>query len=201
MSISNKYEPGEFGYWWTIIKGKKDIEGVDYQTGIDVSCEDLTSLRGSPRSVGRGFWCNDNKLTSLRYCPEKVAGSFLCNNNLLTSLEYCPRSVGRSFYCGRNQLTSLKHCPQQIRESFWCQKNHLTNLKHGPSSIGGTFECADNDILDPLSDIIENNIIASDYVLTRDNHLTYDEIKEIIRQRAIKRQLGPFAITVPGGKL
>ena len=70
---SNKYEPGEFGYWWTIIKGKKDIEGVDCKRGIDASCEGLTSLRGAPRSIDGNFYCSDNRLTSLEHCPKRVA--------------------------------------------------------------------------------------------------------------------------------
>jgi len=27
MSTPNKYEPGEFGYWWTVTKKREDIEG------------------------------------------------------------------------------------------------------------------------------------------------------------------------------
>ena len=34
----------------------------------------LTTLEGSPKSVGGGFYCNDNELTSLKGSPEYIGG-------------------------------------------------------------------------------------------------------------------------------
>ena len=50
----------------------------------------LTSLEGSPSSVGRHFSCIDNKLTTLKGSPSSVGGHFSCRYNNLTSLKGAP---------------------------------------------------------------------------------------------------------------
>ena len=44
-----KYKKGEFGYWWTVEKGNKDIEGKVYAGSIACYCSSLTSLKGAPK--------------------------------------------------------------------------------------------------------------------------------------------------------
>ena len=80
---SSKYKEGEFGYWWTVIKGREDIEGKVYDGNIYGSDEDLTSLRGAPKEVKGDFWFSYNKLKSLKGCPQKVGGDFNFNYNKL----------------------------------------------------------------------------------------------------------------------
>src|SRR6185369_7179398 len=41
----------------------------------------LTSLKGCPRIVEKGFYCYQNELTSLDGCPEWVGGDFSCGHN------------------------------------------------------------------------------------------------------------------------
>ena len=178
---ANKYKKGEFGYWWTVTLGRKDIDGTDYAGGIDASSECLTSLRGAPCSVGYDFWCNDNELTSLKYCPEIVPGEFWCHPNALTSLEHAPTNIGMG---------------------FWCNNNELTNLAHSLYKVGGVFACANNPIEYPIAEIIDNDIIAKSYLITDADRVTFEELEAEKQRRAnIKRQLGPFAITPPGGKI
>ena len=62
----------------------------------------LTSLKGAPRIVERGFCCSHNELTSLKGAPEKVKWDFDCSNNKLTSLKGVPKEVGGDFYCRKN---------------------------------------------------------------------------------------------------
>jgi len=223
MSTSNKYKPGEFGYWWTVTKGNEDIEGVDYEGMIVASRQKLTSLRGSPRSVTGDFFCIENKLKSLEYCPENVDGDFCCsynqltsikhcpaqvngrfwcNNNKITNLEHSPKKVGGDFCCNCNKLTSLEHCPESVGGSFHCHLNQLICLVSGPVSVAGSFECERNSISDPLSEVINSGIIAEDYQISEDLRMTFEEIEiEKLRRANVKRQLGPFAITVTGGKI
>jgi len=202
MGTSNKYEPGEFGYWWTVTMGKKDIEGVDCKRGIDASCEGLTSLRGAPRSIDGNFYCSDNRLTSLEHCPKRVAGSFYCKENRLTSLEHCPTNVGGGFYCHRNNLKSLEYCPERVSGNFYCDSNEITNLTHAPREVGKYFGCENNPIADPVTEIISNNIMAEVYRINEGEQLTFKNIAAEKQRRAnIKRQLGPFAIAAPGKKL
>ena len=41
-------------------------------------CDNLTSLEGAPKEVGK-FYCRDcDKITSLKGAPEWVGGSFYC---------------------------------------------------------------------------------------------------------------------------
>jgi len=202
MSTSNKYNPGEFGYWWTVTMERKDIECLDYEDEIDASFESLTSLRGAPRIVTGNFWCNNNRLTSLEHCPESVEGDFWCSNNQLTSLKHCPKNVTGVFWCNDNRLTSLEHGPESVAGNFYCNDNELTNLVHAPHEIKGSFECENNPMEDPIAEIISNNIVAKDYLIDKNSRITFEELKtEKLRRANIRRQLGPFAITVPGSKI
>ena len=66
------------------------------------SCENITSLEGSPKKVGEDFYCGScNKLTSLEGAPEEVGGIFNCRYcDNLKSLEGAPKKVYDKFYCG-----------------------------------------------------------------------------------------------------
>jgi hypothetical protein len=62
----------------------------------------LTSLRGSPQSVGGGFSCNDAKITSLMGAPKWVGGLFNCYATEITSLHNVHKQIyhiGGWFYC------------------------------------------------------------------------------------------------------
>jgi len=85
----------------------------------------LTSLEGSPQSVGEDFYCISNQLTSLKGGPQSVGGYFECRRNKLTSLEGSPKSVGSEFYCSENELTSLEGCTENIAGSFNCDGNPI----------------------------------------------------------------------------
>jgi hypothetical protein len=90
---------------------------------FDCSYNDLTSLEGSPQTVGGDFYCNHNQLTSLEGAPQTVSGDFYFPNNQLTSLEGAPQTVNGNFYCNDNQLTSLEGAPQTVSGNFYCSDN------------------------------------------------------------------------------
>ena len=115
---------------------------------LDFYCSDnkLTTLKGSPKSVGRFFNCSANNLTSLEGCPDSVGHDFECDLNKLTDLKGCPKSVVGGFYCGYNNLTSLEGSPDSVGDNFKCNSNNLTDLKGSPKSIGGWFYCHNNPI-------------------------------------------------------
>ena len=139
-----KYKKGEFGYWWTVIKGNKDIEGKVYVGIISCRYSSLVSLKGAPKEVGGSFYCHGNDLTSLKGAPEKVGGNFDCSYNKLTTLEGAPKEVGGGFDCSCNKLTSLKGAPKEIGDGFDCSYNKLTSLKGAPKEVGGNFYCSGN---------------------------------------------------------
>ena len=99
-----------------------DLSDVEV-TGV-FSCRNnkLTSLIGSPHTVGQDFWCENNELTNLIGAPHTVGGSFACTNNNLTSLEGCPITVSGSFYCSGNNLTSLEGIPKTVGGNFYIGK-------------------------------------------------------------------------------
>jgi len=81
-----------------------NLHDVHVTGWFDCSHNDLTSLEGSPRSVGLNFDCGYNKLISLKGAPKSVDGYFYCINNNITDLEGGPESVGEYFYCDKNPL-------------------------------------------------------------------------------------------------
>jgi len=67
----------------------KDVKG-----SFNCSGNDLTSLEGSPETVGEIFWATHNKLTSLKGGPKEVGAFYSVAYNELTSLEGGPEKVG-----------------------------------------------------------------------------------------------------------
>ena len=134
------------GYFDCSFNNLTSLEGAPREVGRKFYCRHnkLTSLEGAPREVGGGFDCQYNKLTSLKGAPEKVGGYFDCHNNDLISLEGSPREVGGYFDCGDNKLTSLKGAPEKVGGDFYCQNNKLTSLKGAPEKVGGCFDCFRN---------------------------------------------------------
>jgi hypothetical protein len=62
----------------------------------------LTSLKGSPKWVGRYFDCGNNRLASLEFSPDYVGGYLDCRYNPLTD-NYCDTEIGGCFYTRSNQ--------------------------------------------------------------------------------------------------
>jgi len=90
--------------------------------------KDLTILPLKFGNVSGSFSCSENELTTLKGCPKSVGGGFYCNNNKLTLLEGCPQSVGSYFSCSENELTSLEGCPQSVGGGFDFSNNKLKDL-------------------------------------------------------------------------
>jgi hypothetical protein len=139
-----------------------------FRGDVDLSNKGLTELPLKFRNVTGYFYCYDNKLTSLEGSPQSVGGRFDCgDNNQLTSLEGGPREVGGNFYCGNNHLTSLEGCPQSVGGSFFCKNNKLTSLDGCPK-VGGYFYCLQNP---PLPKEIMDNPKAEILRLQRESKL------------------------------
>lgn len=99
------------------------LKNVTVDDNFVCEMNQLTSLKNSPKYVGRDFWCNDNSLISLQGAPSSVGRDFWCNVNKLTSLIGAPSSVGGSFYCSFNKLTSLEGAPKTVGGEFSCGRN------------------------------------------------------------------------------
>ena len=123
-----------------------DDGSIDVDGEVDLSRRNLTKLPLKFRNVSGTFACHINELTSLEGAPKFVGRHFSCSRNLLKSLEGAPKFVDGEFSCGYNQLISLKGSPKSVGGSFYCQYNMITSLKGGPESVGVIFECSNNRI-------------------------------------------------------
>ena len=149
----------------------------------------LTTLKGSPKSVGGNFECSDNKLTSLEYCPESVGGDFDCSGNLLTSLEYCPESVGRNFYCYDNQLTSLEGLPE-IGGYINCRHNQITDFKGVSEFFEGYFFSEGNPIEEIYTLFLQEDSIndskciqwINEFDVIQGDKIVLDRLEEVFHQ-------------------
>jgi len=119
---------------------------IDVDGSVGLHCKGLTKLPLKFRNISGYFFCQDNHLTSLEGSPSSVGDDFYCSNNKLISLKGGPSSIGGGFYCGVNELTTFEGGPSSIGGFFNCRYNQLTTFGDFPSSIGGSFYCASNPI-------------------------------------------------------
>lgn len=65
---------------------------------FNCACNQLKSLKGSPKIINDYFSCNTNKLISLKFGPNIIKGDIICYKNELLSLDYLPIIYG-VLYC------------------------------------------------------------------------------------------------------
>ncbi len=124
------------------LKGCKDIVNGNF------SCANnkLQTLEYGPRIVKGNFDCSGNNLENLKYSPKNVMGDYDCSKNGLETLQYVTDNVGRDFICSYNKLKDLSHSPMNVGASFYCLETGLESLKDAPKIIKGGFNCAGNNI-------------------------------------------------------
>lgn len=98
------------------------------------------------RNVSGDFNCSNNNLTSLEGSPQSVGEDFDCSQNILLSLKGGPESVKGDYLCGVNSLSSLEGSPKIIGCAFWCHHNYLKSFKGAPEVIGREFQCFENPV-------------------------------------------------------
>lgn len=110
-------------------------------------CENLTSLKGSPKKVNGGFDCGYcKKLISLEGAPKETRGDFCCNYcKNLKSLKGAPEVVRGDFYCSYcDNLKTLEGAPKEVSGDFDCGYcKGLISLKGAPEKVGKNFYCGD----------------------------------------------------------
>ncbi len=151
----------------TIENGEKIIRG-------DVSLFDLklTELPDlSDVKVLGSFLCYNNQLQTLEGAPKYVGRSFSCNSNpQLTNLEGAPEYVGGSFDCGYNYLQTLEGAPKYVGEGFECEQNsQLTTLKGLPRFIGGNLCWCSTKVT--MEDFYENLLLSD----VKGNPMAWDD--------------------------
>ncbi len=116
-----------------VVKGDLDLSGLqltelpDLSTvtvngTFDCSQNNLKSLKGAPRHVGKNFICFANQLKTLDGGPESVGGDYICSENCLVSLKGISGQVGGNLNCCGNQIVSWKHYPQSFNRILFDYK-------------------------------------------------------------------------------
>lgn len=135
---------GDINLWNKNLSQLPDLGMVVVQGNFICDNNNLTSLKGAPRSVGGNFSCSHNQLKDLQGAPKTVGGYFSCTHNQLADLYGAPQNVGGGFWCAYNGLMSLHGAPASVGGDFECYANRLTNLQGALASVAGDFVCYDN---------------------------------------------------------
>ena len=102
------------GRWSVNNEGLVNIKGDFWceEQGL----EDFLGIRFG--KVSGRFWCHNNQLRTLDGAPREVGRNFRCHGNQLRTLEGSPRKVGGFFYCYGNPFISLEGAPEVIKDNF-----------------------------------------------------------------------------------
>ncbi len=114
--------------------GSYDVEGY-----VDLHDMRLERLPLRFRNVSGYFYCGNNQLITLEGAPKEVGKGFNCKDNNLITLEGGPEYVGGDFDCHFNNLTNLIGAPKKVRKDFDAVHNKLTTLEGAPKYVGGTW--------------------------------------------------------------
>ena len=160
-----------------------DDGSIDVDGSVNINFYDLTELQLKFGVVTLDFYCSDNKLTTLKGSPKSVGRFFNCSANNLTSLEGCPDSVGHDFECDLNKLTDLKGCPKSVGGRFDCRDNELYDIDFIPEFIGKDFVSHMNPI-----GVLCNNVdidflrAFKSYKVLKDNVVNLKRLKYLMSQ-------------------
>jgi len=131
---------------------------IDIDGSVDLNNRNLTKLPLRFGVVSGNFLCCLNQLTTLVGSPRTVGGDFYSySNKLLQNLIGSPVSVGGKFRCSFSGLTSLEGSPANVGKLYDCISNpNLNNTYSGGVDIevGGGFKSINTKL--PLQ--IVNNI-------------------------------------------
>src|SRR5271157_5842017 len=106
MSKDDKIFPSN---WSKNADGSFDVDG-----DVRLSQQGFKELPFRFRKVTGDFLCHDNRLTSLKGSPDSVGGDFYCFNNQLTSLDGAPDSVRGNFSCSDNKKKFSKEDVKKV---------------------------------------------------------------------------------------
>lgn len=143
-----------------------DDGSIDVDGNVNLSTGNIKEIPLNFNKVSGCFWIDGNGITSLKGSPKTVGVDFDCNMNNLTSLEGGPKVVGGVYLCDNNYLTNLKGSAEECK-SFRCAKNDLTSLESDLKHIKGKlFVFSDNKIKDFYG--FDQNILSNDTMFIND---------------------------------
>ena len=122
---------------------------VDVNGDVDLRSLFLNRIPLKFGTVTGYFKCSFNKLTSLEGSPHTVGNHFICDSNKLTSLEGAPRKVGNAFSCEFNKIRSFEGLVN-INSYFYCGANPISKIW---SIINYKSDKWDNEKMDFFNDL------------------------------------------------
>jgi len=135
----------------------EQVKQLPFQFGNvtgDFKCynNELTTLEGSPKSVGGSFWCYNNELTSLVGSPLSVKGSFRCYENKLKTLDGAPKTVEDLFHVDWQEdlpmLSLLKYGKIMLIIDGNDQVSRIINQHNGTKPLRKAILDCQKDLLD-----------------------------------------------------
>lgn len=100
----------------------------------------LTTLEGTPHTVGGDFFITSYKLTSLIGGPKYVGGSYdISESPNITSLKGIAEYIGGSLCISGTGIKDMKGAPKEIRGLLDASILHLTSLEGCPEVVEGDF--------------------------------------------------------------
>jgi len=119
--------------------------------------------------VSGSFYCKNNKLTTLKGSPITVGGNFACQENDLVSLVGGPKYVGGHYICDANNITSLEGAPEYIAGGLFCLNALLMSTYSGETDIG-IDGIVNMDSYSNLPELFINNISHIKMILKYQRH-------------------------------
>ena len=127
---------------YTVVKQQGQLV-VNVAGSVEIRRAGIKEIAVQFGEVVGDFDCSINELSSLKGSPRTVKGNFYCTSNQLTTLEHGPLKVTESYYCFGNKLISLAGVPEKLKE-FNASQNQLKNLQGGPKKVKTTYRVFDN---------------------------------------------------------
>lgn len=125
---------------------------IDVNGDVDLSGSLLYEIPLNFNRVEGNFYCIFNNLKSLKGSPKYVGKDFQCSYNELTSLEHCPNHIGGNFDFSDNCIRTLKHFPKRLFGKCWSVSNPIAfifnNIDSDLAYTMETFKVIENDVVD-----------------------------------------------------
>jgi len=119
------------------IKGKMPMRFNSVKENFIIHDEDITSLEGSPKSVGGMFKATGTAITSLVGGPQIVKGDFHINDcSKLKTLAGGPTEVGGDYDCGDTILSDTAGIAKSIGQDLYLAISASTKITAVPETIG-----------------------------------------------------------------
>jgi hypothetical protein len=106
---------------------------VDVDGDVGLTAKILTTIPIQFGNTFGRFSCANTSLSSLKGSPQTVGDYFSCYFSAVSSLDWAPQSVVGNFDCERTKITSLHNIHKQIKHiggDFYCDEGvtHLLGL-------------------------------------------------------------------------